>query len=160
MKLEVKYIPTSELKAYKNNAKIHTAEQVEQIKKSIQEFGFNDPIAIWKDKTIIEGHGRLMASIELGIESVPTIDLSFLTDEERKAYAIVHNKLTMNTGFDLDVLHEELKEMLNINMSDYGFDNLNELDVGSFYIDEPEKEDQEENENRTQCPHCHNWFEV
>ena len=66
MKLKVEYIPIDEIKPYENNAKINTEEQIEQIKRSIKEFGMNDPIGIWvKDNIIIEGHGRLMALQEL-----------------------------------------------------------------------------------------------
>ena len=66
MKLKIEYIKAGELKAYANNAKTHPAEQVEQIRKSIEQFGFNDPIAVWKDNEIIEGHGRLLAALEIG----------------------------------------------------------------------------------------------
>lgn len=121
MKLQVEYVPIDELKAYENNAKIHTAEQIEQIKKSIQEFGMNDPIAVWKDNEIIEGHGRLIALKELGFTEAPIIRLDNLSDEERRAYALVHNKLTMNTGFDLDILGIEL-ESLSFDMEKFGFD--------------------------------------
>ena len=121
MELKVEYVPTGDLKTYENNAKIHTAEQVEQIKKSIEEFGFNDPIAVWKDNVIIEGHGRLIAATELGIEKVPVIRLDSLTDEQRKAYMLVHNKLTMNTGFDFSALSAELQSLDNIDMGDFGF---------------------------------------
>lgn len=69
MELKVEYVPITELKTYENNAKIHTAQQIEQIKKSIQEFGMNDPIAVWKDNVIIEGHGRLIALTELNEET-------------------------------------------------------------------------------------------
>lgn len=113
---------TDELKPYANNAKIHTEEQIEQIKKSIKEFGMNDPIAIWKNNEIIEGHGRLIACSELGIDTVPVIRLDELTDEQRKAYMLVHNKLTMDTDFDLDVLKEELDDIVSIAMDKYGFD--------------------------------------
>ena len=65
MDLKIEYINKSELRPYANNAKIHTAEQVEQIKKSIQEFGFNDPVAVWHDNEIVEGHGRLLAAMEM-----------------------------------------------------------------------------------------------
>lgn len=61
MDLKIEYLNKEELKPYANNAKIHTTEQVEQIKNSIRKFGFNDPIAIWHDNQIIEGHGRLLA---------------------------------------------------------------------------------------------------
>ena len=127
MKLKVEYIPINDLKEYENNAKIHTEEQVEQIKKSIQEFGMNDPIGIWgKDNLIVEGHGRLMACKELGMTEVPIIRLDDLTDDQRKAYTLIHNQTTMNTGFDLDILNEELQS-IELDMSDFGFDEI-ELD--------------------------------
>ena len=80
-KMKVEYIPVSELKLYEKNAKIHTDEQIEQIKKSIKEFGFNDPIAIWHENEIIEGHGRLIAAKQLGMKEVPVIRLDELSDE-------------------------------------------------------------------------------
>lgn len=126
--LKIEYIKTSELKAYANNAKEHPAEQVEQIKKSIQQFGFNDPIAVWHDNEIIEGHGRLMAALELNLPKVPIIRLDDLTDEQRRAYMLVHNKLTMNSDFNLDLLQMELDDILNIDMKDYGFDLLKDLE--------------------------------
>ena len=127
MKLKVEYIPINEITPYENNAKIHTEEQIEQIMKSIQEFGMNDPIGIWgKDNIIIEGHGRLMALQELGWTEVPVIRLDDLTDDQRKAYTLIHNQTTINTGFDLDILNEELAN-IDLDMSDFGFDNI-ELD--------------------------------
>ena len=122
MKLEIEYVKPESLLAYEGNAKRHPEEQVEQIKRSIQEFGFNDPIAVWKDNIIIEGHGRLLASLELGLDKVPIIRLDDLSDEQRKAYALVHNQLTMNSGFDLEALSNELDEIANFDMSAYGFD--------------------------------------
>ena len=119
-RLKVEYLNIDELKPYKNNAKIHTAEQIEQIKNSIQKFGMIDPVGIWKDE-IVEGHGRLIACKELNITEVPIIRLDHLTDEERKAYTLAHNKLTMNTDFDIDILNDELDNILNIDMSDFGF---------------------------------------
>lgn len=122
--LKIEYLPISELKAYVNNAKEHPAEQVEQIKKSILEFGMNDPIAVWKDNEIVEGHGRLLACAELGepYDVVPVIRLDHLSDEERKAYALVHNKLTMNSDFNLDLLNMELEELKELDMEQFGFD--------------------------------------
>lgn len=124
--LKIEYLPLADLKPYVNNAKLHPAEQVEQIKRSITEFGFDDPIAVWGDNTVIEGHGRLIAANELGLETVPVIRLDHLTDEQRKAYALVHNKLTMNSDFDVDTLAQELDGILDIDMSDFGFDFLDE----------------------------------
>jgi site-specific DNA-methyltransferase (adenine-specific) len=104
---------------------MHPAEQIEQIKKSIEKFGMDDPIGIWKDE-IVEGHGRLIACKELGYTEVPIIRLDHLTDEERKAYTLAHNKLTMNSDFDIDILNDELMNFDTIDMSDFGFD----LDLG------------------------------
>ena len=124
-RLKVEYLNIDELKPYKNNAKIHTAEQIEQIKNSIQKFGMIDPIGIWKGE-IVEGHGRLIACKELNITEVPIIRLDHLTDEERKAYTLAHNKLTMNTDFDIDLLNDELDDIVNIDMSDFGFEMIEE----------------------------------
>ena len=122
MKLKVEYLPTDQLEPYPNNAKLHPAEQIEQIKKSILEFGFNDPVAIWKNNEIIEGHGRVIAAKELGIDKLPVIRLDDLTDEERRGYMLVHNQLTMNTGFDYGLLELEAEELESINLEDYGFE--------------------------------------
>lgn len=137
MKLKVEYYPIDSIKPYEKNAKIHTDEQVEQIKHSIEEFGMNDPIAIWsKDNIIIEGHGRLMACKELGMEEVPVIRLDDLTDEQRRAYTLVHNQTTMNTGFDVDILNTEL-ESIDIDMSGFGFEiELDEIEEEKEIIED------------------------
>lgn len=130
MELKIEYLNKEELKPYANNAKIHTAEQIEQIKKSIAQFGFNDPIAVWHDNEIVEGHGRLLAVMEMDdIESVPVIRLDNLSDEERRAYMLAHNQLTMNTGFDFALLEEELAN-IKIDMSEFGF---SQTDIDSFF---------------------------
>ena len=119
--LKIEYVDINSIKPYENNAKEHPKEQIEQIKKSIQEFGNNDPIAVWNNE-IVEGHGRYEALKELGETNIPIIRLDNLTDEQRKAYTLVHNKLTMNSDFDLNILNGELFEIENINMGDFGFD--------------------------------------
>lgn len=121
MKLELKQVKLNEVISNPINAKIHDADQIEQIKKSIEEFGFNDPIAIDKNGTIIEGHGRYIAAQELGFDQIPTIILQDLNDQQKEAYALVHNKLTMNTGFDLDLLQDELESIKDFDMSEYSF---------------------------------------
>lgn len=118
--LSVEYVPIGSIKPYKRNAKLHPQEQIEQIKRSIQQFGFNDPIGIWHGE-IVEGHGRYLAAKELGYDTVPIIRLDDLTDEQRRAYALVHNKLTMNSGFDLDILNLELND-IDLDMEEFGFD--------------------------------------
>lgn len=121
-KLTIEYVSISDLKPYERNAKLHPKEQVEQIKKSIQDFGFNDPVAVWKGSEIIEGHGRLLAAQELGLTEIPIIRLDSLTDQQRKAYMLAHNKLTMNSDFDMKILAEEIENILDFDMSNFGFD--------------------------------------
>lgn len=146
--MEIVKLKIDDIKPYKNNAKIHTPEQIEQIKKSIEQFGMNDPIAVWgKDNIIVEGHGRLEALKQLGYTEVDCIRLDNLTDEERKAYTLAHNKLTMNTDFDFDILDNELLDIENIDMSDFGFDldfeneekevEEDEFDIDSNIPEEP-----------------------
>lgn len=124
MILEVEKIKVDKLLEYENNAKIHTKKQIEKIKNSIQEFGFNDPIAIDENNMIIEGHGRLYALKELGYDEVDCIRLSHLTDQQKKAYILIHNKLTMETGFDLELLDNELLDITEIDMTEFGFHEI------------------------------------
>lgn len=138
--LKIEYILTSELKPYENNAKLHPREQIEQIKTSIQEFGFNDPIAVWKDNEIIEGHGRLISAQELGMEQVPIIRLDSLTDEQRRAYMLVHNKLTMNSDFDIETLNVELGGIVDFDMEQFGFDLAKETGLAEIIEDEVPEE--------------------
>ena len=158
-KLQVEYLSPTELKPYANNAKLHPAEQVEQIKRSIEEFGFNDPIAVWKDDEVIEGHGRLIAALEMGLDSVPVIRLDGLTDEQRRAYILVHNKLTMNSPFNNDLLELELNDITDIDMESFGFDDvmLDESMLDDLFTDAPAKEKEPK---KIQCPHCGEWIEV
>lgn len=149
--MKIEYIKTEDLKPYANNVKIHTGEQVEQIKESIKEFGFNDPIAIWKNNEIIEGHGRLLAAIELELDVVPIIRLDSLTDDQRRAYALIHNKLTTDTGFDIDVLNEELEAINNIDVGKYGIESYSDFNFDSFF---------EDDRVEVICEHCGKTFYV
>ena len=158
MKLKVDYIPIEQLKPYEKNAKIHTPEQIEQIKKSIQEFGMNDPIGIWgEDNLIVEGHGRLQACKELGMKEVPVIRLDDLTDEQRRAYTLVHNQTTMNTGFNMVILDEEL-DNIDIDMSELGFPDSEEVNLDDFFTEAEEPDEKEKETDTITCPYCHKQF--
>ena len=99
--LKIEYIDINKITPYENNARKHQKADVEAIKKSIEAFGMNDPIGVWSDKNIIvEGHGRLLALKELGYKEVPCIRLDQLTDEQRKAYALAHNKTAELSEWD------------------------------------------------------------
>lgn len=154
-KLKIEYVKTDSIFPYMNNAKIHTVEQIAQIKQSIMEFSFNDPIAVWNDE-IIEGHGRLAAAKELNIKEVPIIRLDSLTDEQRRAYMLVHNKLTMNTGFDDEILYPEIENITDIDLSVYGFelDADMEAEFDNNTVTPEDSEYKEPNEQYTECPNC------
>ena len=122
--MKIEKVKIIDLLEYKYNAKEHPEWQIEQIVASIKQFGFNDPIAIDENNTIIEGHGRLYALQEMGETEVDCIRLSHLDEEQKRAYILAHNKLTMNTDFDEELLNKELENIFNIDMSAYGFDKL------------------------------------
>lgn len=122
MELRIEYLPVEALTPYKKNARKHHAEDVSAIVNSIREFGFNDPIGVWgKDNIIVEGHGRLLAAKQLKMKTVPVIRLDQLTDEQRRAYALVHNKTAELSSWDFDMLESELAD-LDIDMDQFGFD--------------------------------------
>lgn len=123
--MEIIKVKINDLKPYEKNAKKHPKKQIEQIKQSIKQFGFNDPIGVWKDNIVIEGHGRLKALKELGYEEVECIRLDHLSDEERKAYTLAHNKVA-ESEWDFDLLDEELSDILTIDMEDFGFEFVDE----------------------------------
>jgi hypothetical protein len=123
--LEVVKVPTEDLLEYQNNAKLHPSEQVDQIAASIEEFGFNSPILAWHnddgEPEIVAGHGRLMAARKLGLEELPVVFLDHMGEEQRRAYILVDNQLTMNSGFDDDILAMELDAISVVDMSEFGF---------------------------------------
>lgn len=121
---EVLSVPVWDLKPYANNARTHSDDQVEQLTKSIREFGFNNPILVQEDLTVVAGHGRLMAAKKLGLEKVPVIKLKHLTKEQVKAYVLADNKLALNAGWDDEILKSELmaiQEAGEIDMEAIGF---------------------------------------
>ena len=130
--MQIEIVKLADIREYGMNAKLHPQSQIEQIKQSIIDFGFNDPIAIDENNVIIEGHGRFKAIQQLGRTEVECIRLPHMSEQQKKAYILAHNKLTMNTDFDPDTLAMEIESILDFDMEDYGFDIPD--------LDEPEKE--------------------
>lgn len=121
--MKIEKVPLGQLTPDPDNAKEHTPKQIAQIKASIERFGNNDPIAVWgKDNIIVEGHGRYEALKALGYKEAEIIRLDRLTDEERRAYALAHNQLTMNTGWLDGIFEKNLDAIESIDMADFGFD--------------------------------------
>lgn len=156
--LKVRMEKVADLLPYARNAKLHPFEQVDQIAKSIDKYGMNDPVGVWHNDAgemeIVEGHGRVLALKKLGIEECPVIYLDHLSDHQRREYVHVHNKLNMNSGFDFAVLSKELEDLADdFDMGDFGFDvfelgeaatELNDFQPRSEEIEEYSKRGEEE----------------
>lgn len=124
--LTIEVLKIKDLKPYAKNAKKHPKKQIEKIANSIEAFGMNDPIGIWgKDNLIVEGHGRVEALKQLGYDEVPCIRLDHMTDEERRAYTLAHNKVA-ESDWDFDLLNEEIDDILSFDMEDFGFEFVDE----------------------------------
>jgi site-specific DNA-methyltransferase (adenine-specific) len=108
--MQIKEVAVDKLIPYAKNSRTHSPEQVGQIAASIKEFGFRNPILV-DNLTLIAGHGRLLAAQKLGLDKVPTIDCSDMTDSQKKAYIIADNKLALNAGWDTAMLTIEMKEL-------------------------------------------------
>lgn len=118
--LHIEYLPVSDLKPYKKNTRKHQKKDVDNIARSIKKYGMNDAVGIWgKDNIIVEGHGRVLACKQLGIDTVPVVRLDHLTDEQRREYAIAHNATAELSVWDDAFLSDELAEL---DLSDFDFD--------------------------------------
>lgn len=102
------------LRPYPSNARTHSNRQLRQIADSIKRFGFTNPVLISDAGEIIAGHGRVLAARELGMETVPTLRLSHLSAEERRAYVLADNKLALNAGWDMEILSIELQALIDL----------------------------------------------
>ena len=122
--LAVKYRAISELKPYDRNARTHTDEQVGQVMASIKEFGWTNPVLIDDTGGIIAGHARVEAAKRMGADKVPTIQLSRLSEAQKRAYILADNKLALNAGWDEALLAIELSDLKDIdyNLTLTGFD--------------------------------------
>lgn len=145
-KLAIAYRAPADLIPYAKNSRTHSDMQVAQIASSIREFGFTQPILLDGDNGIIAGHGRWQAAMKLGLEQVPTIDLSHLSETQKKAYVIADNKIALNSGWDESLLELEIQDL-----RDAGFDldllafdpsELKSADVDYSVLDDEEIDDQ------------------
>lgn len=130
MQLEIKKVSVEKLIPYVRNSRTHSDAQVAQIAASIKEFGWTNPILVDGENGIIAGHGRLLAARKLGHSEVPIIELSHMTESQKKAYVIADNQLAMNAGWDTAMLTLELADL-----KDAGFD----LDIIGFDAKELDK---------------------
>ena len=142
MELKIEYLPISDLKPYEKNNKKHEDFDIGEIAKSIRKYEMIDPVGIWgKDNTIVEGHGGVLACKQLGIDKVPCIRLDHLTDEQRREYAVVHNKSSELALYDFDNLADELAD---IDLSDFNFDFVIDAEEEDFDENDLERDDEKD----------------
>ena len=159
--LKIVMLPVDSLTPYENNARRHADKDVEQIRESILADGFNDPIGVWGEKNVIvEGHGRWLACKELGYTEVPCIRLDHLTDNQRKEYAIRHNRAGEFSTWDFKVLAEEIADLeaqgINLDGLDFRLDRDEETPMeldGSGAIEYGE-EAFGDDKFKCECPVC------
>ena len=161
LKLEIKYLPINSIVGYVNNTRTHSQEQINQVKSSISEFGMVNSIGIHKN-VILSGHCRWEALKQLDYKEVPTVDLSHLTEAQKKAYIIADNKLALNAGWDEELLKIELESLqeLDFDLDILGFDEFEveqifsegtSIEMEDFF----EETEQKEKVDKTFiCEHC------
>ncbi len=112
----VEMLATADLRPWLKNARTHSRKQIRQIADSIERFGFTNPVLIDNNNAILAGHGRVAAAELLGMSEVPCLRIETMTPEEKRAYVIADNKLALNAGWDEDMLGEELKALLDLDL--------------------------------------------
>lgn len=154
---KVEFLKVSDLKPYDKNAKKHPKDQIDRIAKSIEMFGFKQNIVVDKNKVVIIGHGRLEAAKQLGLEYVPCQIAKDLDKEQINALRLADNKVA-ESGWDDGLLELSLDEILDIDMTDFGFEDI-DID-----FDEPEDDRRSslqhnvfENQERMQFPITNFW---
>ena len=161
LKLEIKYLPINSIVGYVNNTRTHSQEQINQVKSSISEFGMVNAIGVHKN-VIVSGHCRWEALKQLDYKEVPTVDLSHLTEAQKKAYIIADNKLALNAGWNEELLKIELESLqeLDFDLDILGFDDFEveqifgegtNIEMEDFF---EEAEQKEKVEKTFICEHC------
>ena len=119
-KLKIEYVDINSIRPYKKNPRKND-EAIPYVMESIKQFGFKNPVILDKDNVIVCGHTRIESAKRLGITEIPCIYADDLTDEQIKAFRLADNKVAEIAEWDIDLLDTELDDILNIDMSDFGF---------------------------------------
>lgn len=154
--MQIVYKNIDEIREYEKNPRKND-EAVKYVANSIKEFGFKVPIVIDSDGIIVAGHTRVKAARELGIADIPCIVADDLTPEQVKAFRLADNKTAEMAGWDFTLLQDELADLSDFNMGDYGFTQQEDFDIDSFFED---AEPKEKEPKMITCPHCGKQFEA
>lgn len=140
-------VPYDKNPRYNDNA-------VEAVARSIEEFGFQQPLVLDKDYVVIVGHTRLKAAQQLGLETVPCVIADGLSEEQVKAYRLADNKVGELANWDFELLQQELDDVVEIDMEDFGF-YTGDVDIDWASVEDLSEEAYEEpKKTMLQCPHC------
>ena len=157
--MQVINMSVDELIEYENNPRFND-NAVEPVARSIEQFGWKVPIVIDSNNVIITGHTRLKAAKFLGLDEVPCIVADDLDEDQVKAFRLADNKVGELASWDYEALNIEL-ESIEIDMGEFGFIELSDIDIDGFFEDaEPKEEVEEEEPKEIQCPHCKMYFTV
>ena len=137
---QMELVPTDKLIPYVNNARTHSAEQVNKLRASLREFGFINPVIVDKDLNVIAGHGRILAAKEEKIPEVPCVYVDYLTEAQKKAYILADNRMAMDAGWDEELLRVEIESLQAVDFNPLltGFD---EKELSKLFDDGIEAED-------------------
>lgn len=158
--MQIKMVPIADIIPYENNPRKNT-DAVQYVKNSIKEFGFRIPMVLDAENVIVCGHTRFLAAQELGMTEVPCTYADDLTEEQIKAFRLADNKTAEMSVWDFERLTLELEELPDIDMAEFGFNNLQvgDLDVNdSDFISDTEIT--KSKTKKIKCPHCGEEFEV
>ena len=138
--MEMQLISTEKLIPYVNNARTHSAEQINKLRSSLREFGFINPVIIDRDFNVIAGHGRIEAAKAEGISEVPCVFADYLTPAQKKAYILADNRMAMDAGWDEEVLRVEI-EALQAESFDVGLTGFDESEIADLFEADSEVKD-------------------
>ena len=151
-------VPLAEILPDERNARMHDKDQIEKLRQSLREYGFVKPVLLDDDKRLIAGHGICEAAGAEGMEAVPAVFASGLTEEQRRAYALADNRLAELSKWDMGKVKLEMQELsaLSIDVSSVGFDMeaLTGDDIPDFDLDGDELGETESKGTTVVCPHC------
>lgn len=131
---QMELVPTEKLIPYVNNARTHSAEQVNKLRASLREFGFINPVIVDKDLNVIAGHGRILAAKEEKIPEIPCVYVDYLTEAQKKAYILADNRMAMDAGWDEELLRVEI-EALQAEAFDVSLTGFDEKEISDLFKD-------------------------
>lgn len=159
--MEIISVKIENLIPYENNPR-NNERAVDKVANSIKEFGFKVPIIIDKDNVIVCGHTRYLAAKHLGISEIPCIMACDLTEQQIKAFRLADNKTAEFSSWDYDLLGYELED-IDIDMTDFGFAETEDIDIDEFFVESNVKESAmvtEKVKSTVTCPHCGEVIEI